>query len=802
MTPLVGQTVSHYRILEKLGEGGMGVVYKAEDLKLTRTVALKFLPLGLSAQEPERARFLQEARAAAVLSHANICTVYDIQEHSGQQFIVMEYIEGKTLKREIESRELKIEDCLRYGIQIGEGLQEAHSKGIVHRDIKAENIMVSTKGQVKVMDFGLAKLKGSLKLTRTSSTVGTLAYMAPEQLQGGEVDARSDIFSFGALLFEMLTGRLPFKGEHEAAMMYSILNEPADSLLKYRPDAPADLERIINRALEKEPEDRYQHVDDMVSELRRIQKQSGRVSRAPLAAMKAPGAPPASPAAQAVSDIQARKRVNRTLLAGGIVAGAAIIAVAAYFLFFTPHRAIDSLAVLPFVNTSADPNTEYLSDGLTESLINGLSRLSNLSVMSRSSVFHYKGKDTDPQVAGRELGVKAVLTGRVTQRGDDLIVSTELVDVSNNHHIWGDQYNRKVADILSVQDEISREITKNLSVTLSGEEEKKLAKRSTENVDAYQLYLKGIFHWNKRKADDLLKAAGYFQQAIDIDPNYALAYAALASTYALLPEYSGRNPKEMIPKAEAAAQRAVELDPTLAEPHAVLGLIAEAFRWDWDGAEREFQRAIELNPNYPTTYHWYSVVLRTEGKLEQSLTATKRAQELDPLSLVIAWNVAETLFLMKRNDEGLEQIRKMLELDPNFSGTHRLLGLQYARMGRYPEAIQELQTVRHIVGPDDSYGLEVLGYVYAKSGQKEEAVKILNRLIALSKQGSSLSTEIAMVYTGLGEKEKALAWLERACDGRSTTVTTINVDPEWDTLRGDPRFTGLLKKMGLGRYIR
>jgi serine/threonine protein kinase/Flp pilus assembly protein TadD len=808
MASLTGHTVSHYRILEKLGEGGMGVVYKGEDLKLTRTVALKFLPHGLDAHEPERARFLQEARAAAVLNHPNICTVYDIQEHEGQQFIVMEYLEGKTLRKAIEDARLpggrqeggqgrlNIEDGIKYAIQIGEALQEAHSKGIVHRDVKAENIMV-TKNQAKVMDFGLAKLKGSLKLTKTSSTIGTLAYMAPEQIQGEEVDARSDIFSFGVVLFEMLTGRMPFKGEHEAAMMYSIMHELPDSLLKYRPDAPSDLERIIHRALEKEPEDRYQHVDDMVSELRRVQKQSTRVSRASLASTKIPET--SQPPREAVSETPVPEKTRHTLLISGALVGVAVIAVAGYFLFFTTHKAIDSLAVLPFINASGDPNTEYLSDGITESLINGLSRLSNLSVMSRSSVFHYKGKDTDPQVAGKELGVKAVLAGRVTQRGENLIVSTELVDVSNNHHIWGDQYNRKLSDILSVQEEIAREISRNLSVTLSGEEEKKLTKRSTENVEAYQLYLKGIFYWNKRKADDLQKALGYFQQAIEKDPNYALAHAGLASTYVLLPEYAGVKPKDAVPMAEAAAKRATELDPTLAEAHAVLGLLLSSFRWDWDGAEREYKRAIELNPNYPTTYHWYCILLRTEGRFDQALATITRAQELDPLSLVIGWNVAEILTLMQRYDQAREQYRKMLELDPNFPGARIGLGWLHVQQGKYPEAIKEFQAVRQILGPDDSYGLEALGYMYAKSGKKEEAVKVLNHLLALSKQGSSVSVEIAVVYAALEEKEKAFEWLERGSDEKNPLIGYLRVDPEWENLRGDPRYAALLRKLGLDK---
>ena len=798
MLSLIGQTISNYKIVEKLGEGGMGVVYRAEDLKLTRAVALKFLPHALHANEPERDRFLQEARAAAILNHPNICTIHDIQEYDGQQFIVMEYVDGTTLKERIVDGGLRIEDGIRYAMQVGEALQEAHSHGIVHRDIKTENIMVNAKNQIKVMDFGLAKLKGSLKLTQTSSTVGTLAYMAPEQLHGGEVDARSDIFSFGAVLFELLTGRTPFKGEHEAAVMYSIVNEPPQSLLKYRPDLPAELERIINRALEKDPEDRYQHVDDMVSELRRINKQSTRISRASLPGVQTPDPTRTSQVTQESASTQpAPKRHRHTLLMGGLSAAVILIAVAAYILFFPARKSIDSLAVLPFVNASADSNSEYLSDGITESLIYALSRLPNLTVMSRGSVFHYKGKNADPQTVGRELGVKAVLTGRLTQRGDALIIDAELVDVSNNSDIWGDRFNRKLADILSVQDEIAREISRNLSARLGVEEATRLSKRSTESSEAYQLYLKGKFYWNKRKADDLRKAADYFNQAIDLDPNFALAYAGLASTYSLLPEYAGVRPAEVIPKIESAAQKASELDPTLAEPRAVLGLMKYSFQWDWEGAGRELKRAIELNPNYPTAHHWYSIWLRQQGELEQSLKEIRRAQELDPLSPVIIQNVAEIFIAMHRNDEAVEQSRKMLELDPNFPGAHLDLGYVYAREGKHDDAIRELQQVRLLVGPDHPYGLGILGYVYAKAGKKDEAMRVLDRLFAFSKQGFILASQAAMVYVGLGDKDKAFEWLGRAFEEHDQPLGFIKTAFVWDSLRSDPRYTALLKKMRL-----
>jgi serine/threonine-protein kinase len=789
---MIGKDISHYKILEKLGEGGMGVVYKAHDLKLDRFVALKFLPREISVGEEEKARFLQEARAASAVMHPNVCVIHDIQEHEGQQLIVMEYVDGKTLRQMVPIQ--KTQTAIDYAIQTGEALQEAHSKGVVHRDVKTDNIMVNSKNQIKVMDFGLAKLKGSLKLTRTSSTVGTLAYMAPEQIQGGEVDARSDIFSFGVVLYEMLTGQLPFRGEHEAAMMYSIVNEPPESLIKQRPDVSAEVERIVNRALEKDPEDRYQHVDDMVSELRRVKKQSSKVSRTLLADKETPDSSKVPQTSQVISS---PKRKNRLPIIFGILAGVILLGIASYFEFFAPHKSIDTLAVLPFVNAAGDPNADYLSDGITESLINGLSQLSNLTVISRNSVFRYKGKEIDAQNAGKELSVKAVLTGRVTQRGDNLIISTELVDVSNNSHIWGEQYNRKLADIFSVQEEISKQICEKLRVKLAGEDTAKLTQRHTENTEAYGLYLKGRFYWNKRRGADLQTAVDYFNQAVEKDPNYALAYAGLASTYVILNEYAAIPAKDIIPKVAAAAKRATELDPTLAEPHAVLGLMNTNFEWDFDGAEREFRTAIELNPNYPTVHHWYCISLLDQGRFEESLREIKGAQRLDPLSPIINLNVADVLALMGRHDQAIEQYKKTLELDPNLPGGHQYLGLSFALAGRFDEAISELQKAREIVGADNFFALGDLGYVYAKAGKKEAARKTLNHLLEFSKKGASVSAAIAAVYAGLGEKDEAFEWLEKAYLERNFRLSQLKIDNEYADLRGDPRFHELLKKIGL-----
>jgi serine/threonine protein kinase/Tfp pilus assembly protein PilF len=694
---MIGQTILHYKILEKLGEGGMGVVYKAHDLKLDRTVALKFLPHHLTANEAEQARFLQEARAASALNHANICGIHSIGEHKDpatseeQRFIDMEFVDGSTLRQKFESAPLRVSEAVGYAIQIGEALHEAHTKGIVHRDIKADNVMVNSKNQIKVMDFGLAKLKGSLKLTRTSSTVGTLAYMAPEQIQGGEVDARSDIFSFGVLLFEMLTGHFPFRGEHEAAIVYSIVNEDPESVLKSRPECSAELDRIINRALEKDPADRYQHADDMVSELRRVQKQSAKVSRGSVAnvpiSFPSPAKPNEETPAVRSQDTFSSSRPSFPKYAYLLVAILALGAVAtAYYLFFLNHaKPIDSLAVLPFVNVSADPNTEYLSDGITESIINSLTQIPGLRVVPRSTVFRFKGKDIDPQEVGSKLKVRAVLTGRIVHRGDDLNVQLDLIDIEHQSQIYGNQYHHKAADIISMQEEIVGDVLKPLGVTLSREERKTVNKRYTENVEAYKFYLQGRFYWNKRKASEIQKAIGFFNQAIALDPTYALAYVGLADSYAILEQYAGLPGKETYPKAIAAATRALELDNSLAEAHTTVAFASYAM-WNWDKAEQEFKTAFSLNPNYPTAYHWYSIMLRGLGRHEEASRAIRRAQELDPLSPIIGLNVAIVYSFEENYEKAIQETDAVLAIDSTFSPAYYRKTAPYLKLGKKQEA--------------------------------------------------------------------------------------------------------------------
>ncbi|OLD75136.1 MAG: hypothetical protein AUI33_05735 [Ignavibacteria bacterium 13_1_40CM_2_61_4] len=790
---MIGQTISHYKILEKLGEGGMGVVYKAEDLKLKRIVALKFLPLHLTTAPEKRARFEQEAQAASALNHPNVCHINAIEEYEGQQLIDMEFVDGVTLRRNIPFQ--KLQDALGYAIQIGEALNEAHGHGIVHRDIKCDNIMVNSKNQIKVMDFGLAKLKGTMKLTHTSSTVGTLAYMAPEQIQGGKVDARSDIFSFGVVLFEMLAGKTPFRGEHEAAIMYSLLNEEPESIAKFRPDLSLELDRIIHRSLEKDPEDRYQHIDDMVSELRHLQKQSSKVVHPSPGDVKIPASPEIKTTASGSIDRTATRR--RIAVFGGTALGIVVLAAAAYLLFVGRQtggeKQIESIAVLPFTNVGADPNTEYISDGITENIINNLTRLHKVRVIPRSTAFHYKGSELDPQKIGSELHVSAVLTGRVTQRGENLNIQSELVDVLQQAQLWGKQYQQKLTDILGMQDEISRDIAAQLQLQLSGEEQKNLTKRGTNNVEAYELYLKGRYYWNKRDAENIKRGIQFFSQAIEKDSQYALAYAGLADSYVSPPLLLA--PREVIPKAKAAALKALEIDNQLAEPHAALAYAKLRFDFDPSGAEKEFNRAFELNPNYSIAHQWHGFYFMTLGRFEEAFAEERQALKLDPLSLVINASSGWVFYYARHYDEAIQQCRKTLELDPNFHIALWILGKCYEKKGMYQEAIAAFQKVIASSGNTDV--MAALGHTYATMGRRDEAEKVIRQLKDLSRNSYIGRYSLGEIYIALNRKEEAFQQLQEALEEHDFQLIHVKVDPWLDSLRSDHRFLELLTKVGL-----
>jgi serine/threonine protein kinase/tetratricopeptide (TPR) repeat protein len=823
-----GTQLGRYEIRSKIGEGGMGEVYLAEDVRLHRQVALKILPSEVAANKDRMRRFEQEAQAAATLNHPNIAHIYEIGEHDGRHFIAMEFIDGVTLRGKIHREHAELRKLLRYLQQVAEGLAKAHAAGIIHRDLKPDNVMITRDGYAKILDFGLAKLSEQTRrqdvepqaeaptavMQRPHSTpglvMGTVGYMSPEQAQGRPVDYRSDIFSFGCLLYEAATGQRAFESESTIDTLHRIVHASVPLVKDVNPSAPGDLTRIARRCLAKDPDERYQSIKEAAIELRDVRRELEGAEEfdttvpptsvgSPVASPTSSGATvsgssvstaPVSSVEYIVTGIKRHKLASIIVLAVLAVGG---VAMAAYLR--NTEVAIDSIAVLPFVNQSGDPNTEYLADGLTESIINNLTRLPSLKVIARSSVFRYKGKDADPMKAGGELGVRAVLTGRLLQRGDSLMVSAELVDVRNNKQLWGEQYNRKVADALAVQQEISREITEKLRLRLSGEEQQRLVRRDTANPEAYQFYLRGRFYWNKRTADGIRKAIEQFQQAIERDPNYALGYVGLADCYILLEEYAGVPSSEALPKARAAADRALQLDDTLAEAHTSSAFVYYS-QWRWAEAEQEFRRAISLNPNYATTHHWFSVYLMTKRRFDEVQKEIKRAQELDPLSPIIGINVANLYLLTGDADSAVEQCKRLIELDPGFYGGPEQLGLAYLRQRRYEEAIAALQKAAEMSGrANDS--LSDLGNAYAVAGKRAESLAIVKELEARYARREANELNIAYVYAGLDDRDRTFEWLEKAFQQRSGSLTSVTWYLGFETPRSDSRYADLVRRMGL-----
>jgi serine/threonine protein kinase/Tfp pilus assembly protein PilF len=743
---MLGKTISHYKILEKLGAGGMGVVYKAEDTKLGRTVALKFLPPELTRDDEAKNRFIHEARAASALQHHNICTIHEIDETpEGQLFIAMDCYQGETLKDKIARGPLPVEEAVDIAGQVAAGLSKAHEAGMIHRDIKPANIMVTKDGEVKILDFGLAKLSGQTQHTKTGTTLGTVAYMSPEQARGASMDHRTDIWSFGVVLYEMLAGTPPFRGEYDQAVMFSVMNDEPQPVANVRPETPDAIGRIIEKCLEKDPRNRYGSAEELTKDIRQLEGVRQTTS--------------------------SRSAVQKS-------------------------KELPSIAVLPFRDMSSARDQEYFCEGIAEELINDLAQIAGLRVTARTSAFQFKDRNLDVRRVGRELGVESVLEGSVRKAGTRLRITAQLINVADGYHLWSEKYDRELEDIFAIQDEISLAIVEKLKVKLLREERSKLEKRFTADEEAYNLYLKGRYIYNRRDQGGMFKAIEFFQQAIEKDPLFALPYVGIADCYGQFAIWGWQDCRVAFPKAMDAVVRALEIDEGLAEAHVSLGWIREYNDWDFAAAEAEFRRALALNPNSIVAHFWYAILLAALGRIEEALEEAHQALKLDRVNLLTNWHYGVVLFFCRRYDESVEQFQKILEMDAGFSLAQFFLGCCLGAWGKWDEAIVAFRKYVALMG-EIPLGIGFLGWALAFSGRREEARTLLGRLDDMEKKQFVPSLYRALIQMGLGEHDRAFEYLDKAIEERDGWMIFLKTFPLFDSLRSDPRFAVLLKKVGL-----